>query len=73
MTVLCECPHMASCAFPSVSSISSFAQPLQWLDNKKVAPVINFDEVRAAQSEWIKGLGDWHEGYKYAFVVAHMA
>ncbi len=42
-------------------------------DNKKVAPVINFDEVRAAQSEWIKGLGDWHEGYKYAFVVAHMA
>lgn len=41
-------------------------------DNALISPIANFNEVRKAQSEWIKEQGDWSEGFAHAFVVAHM-
>ena len=41
-------------------------------DNVLISPIANFDEVRKAQSEWIKDQSGWNN-CDYNFVVAHMA
>ncbi len=42
-------------------------------DHTLISPLANFDQVRKAQSEWIKQNADWNQGFTHSFVIAHMA
>ena len=42
-------------------------------DHTLISPLANFDQVRKAQSEWIKQNANWNQGFTHSFVIAHMA
>ena len=42
-------------------------------DHTLISPLANFDQVRKAQSDWIKQNADWNQGFTHSFVIAHMA
>lgn len=41
-------------------------------DNPLISPIANFDEVRAAETEWLKEQTGWND-CEFNFVIAHMA
>lgn len=42
-------------------------------DSVLVSPIANFGNLRAEESKWLNGLGDWRGDSPYGIVVAHMA